>query len=256
MKFSGFLFRELPPIASHVLVAALVVSDLTSAIGSPSPSPTGSTDSAVDQLWRADGSFESRTPHKDVGGNPERSPMGISKVKTTETPDSKQAEAAAATPTPETTEDTEELNDWVGLSPDVALLAATRVIPDQVYIQRHDLDGVAVAIFRAEVRTLVARHDFRGRIISDIEWSPDSKFLLFTTTSSSGHQPWHAVAFVFCRNDNSFREVEPAIGTIVSPNFRFEAPDIAIMVVRKSEAPEAEVKVGLAATVDHMPIVK
>ena len=103
---------------------------------------------------------------------------------------------------------------------------------------------------------MVARHDFQGRLISHIEWSPDSKFLLFTTASSGGHQPWHTAAFVFCRSDNSFRAVEPAIGTVVSAEFRFEPPDIAVMLVKKGEKPEEEVKLSLAKTMPHMPLVK
>lgn len=150
------------------------------------------------------------------------------------------------------------MNDWSGRSPDEALFAATRLTPDQVYIQRHDLDGVALSIFRGawQTPTLVARHDFRSRVIRHIEWSPDSKFLLFTTTSPGGHQPWHATAFVFCRSDNSFREVEPATGTVVSPDFRFESPDVAVIVVQKGEESEAEVKVPLAKAVHDMPVVK
>jgi hypothetical protein len=94
------------------------------------------------------------------------------------------------------------------------------------------------------------------RLIAHIEWSPDSKFLLFTTASSGGHQPWHAATFVFCRSDNSFREVEPATGTVVSSDFRFESPDVAVMLVQKGEEPEAGVKVPLAKTMQHMPAVK
>jgi hypothetical protein len=162
------------------------------------------------------------------------------------------------TPTPESTEDTEVLNDWSEISPNDALFAATRLVPDQVYIHRHDLDGVAISIFRAELqtRTLVARHDFRGRLISHIEWSPDSKFLLFTTASSGGHQPWHAPAFLFCASDNSFRDVESAIGTVVSPDFRFEPPDIAVMTVKKGDEADAEVKVPLAKAMHDMPLIK
>jgi hypothetical protein len=165
---------------------------------------------------------------------------------------------AGATPTPEPAEDTEEMNDWRGPSPDDTLFAVTRVIPDPVYIQRHDLDSVAVAIIRFgdEGPRVVARHDFGHRLIAHIEWSPDSKFLLFTTASSGGHQPWHAATFVFCRSDNSFREVEPATGTVVSSDFRFESPDVAVMLVQKGEEPEAEVKVPLAKTMQHMPAVK
>jgi hypothetical protein len=165
---------------------------------------------------------------------------------------------AAVKPTPETTEDTEAMNEWFEFSPGHDLFAATRLIPDQVYIQRHNLDGVAVAVFRGGFQsgTVVARHDFRGRVISHIEWSPDSKFLLFTTASSGGHSPWHTAAFLFCASDNSFRDVEPAIGSVVSPEFRFEPPDIAIMLVKKGEEPEMDVKVPLAKTMQHMPLVR
>jgi hypothetical protein len=162
------------------------------------------------------------------------------------------------TPTPEPTEDIEEMNDWRDTSPDQVFLAVARVVPDRVYIQRHDLDGVAVAIFRVgnEGLTAIARHDFQGRLINHIEWSPDSKFLLFTTASSGGHSPWHAAAFLFCTSDHSFRDVEHAIGPVVSPNFRFEPPDMAVMLVKKGDKPEEEVKVPLAKTMHEMPLVR
>jgi hypothetical protein len=163
-----------------------------------------------------------------------------------------------AKPTPEPTWNTEELNYWYALAPGQLLFAVARIIPDQVYIQRHDLDSVAVAIFRdgEQGPAVVARHDFRGRFITQIEWSPDSKFLLFTTASSSGHSPWHAAAFLFCAADNSFRDVDAAIGSVTSPKFRFEPPDIAIMEVKKGEMPEEEMKLPLAKTMHHMPRVK
>jgi hypothetical protein len=151
------------------------------------------------------------------------------------------------------------MNDWRDSSPDENLFAVTRVIPDSVYIQRNDLDGVAVAILHYDLQEppkVVARHDFRGRLINHIEWSPDSRFLLFTTVSSGGHSPWHAAAFVFCAADNSFREVDSAIGTVVSPKFRFEPPDIAVMEVQKGDQPEEQVKVSLAKTMKQMPRVK
>jgi hypothetical protein len=65
--------------------------------------------------------------------------------------------------------------------------------------------------------------------------------------------------FLFCTADNSFRHVEAAIGSVASPKFRFEPPDIAIMIVNKGELPEddlKEMKVPLAKTMDSMPRVK
>jgi hypothetical protein len=80
--------------------------------------------------------------------------------------------------------------------------------------------------------------------------------LLFTTANSGGHSPWHAAAFVFCAADKSFRDVDAAIGDVVSPKFRFEPPDIAVMEVKKDDKPEEEVKVSLAKTMERMPHVR
>jgi hypothetical protein len=167
---------------------------------------------------------------------------------------------AQATPTPKANEETEgieEMNDWSGPSPDGSLVAVTRVIPDPAYIYRHDLDSVAVAVFRFgdEGPSVVARHDFGHRLIARIEWSPDSKFLLFTTASSGGHSPWHAAAFLFSVSDDSFHDVDAAIGNVVSPKFHFDSPDIASMEVKKGEAEEG-VKVSLSKAIQHMPRVR
>lgn len=168
---------------------------------------------------------------------------------------------AQSTPTPKANEEVkeiEDMNDWRGHSPDNALFAVTRLIPDSVYIQRHDLDGVAVEIlrFRDEKPILVARHDFGQRIIDHIEWSPDSKFLLFTTTSWGGHSPWYTPAFLFCVADKSFRNVDAAIGSVVGGEFQFEPPDIAILLVQKGDKPEEDVKVSLAKIMQKMPRIK
>jgi hypothetical protein len=160
------------------------------------------------------------------------------------------------TSTPKPTQDAEESNEWSALSPDEDFSAVTRVIPDRVYLNKHGLDGVAVGIFSAEP-PVVARHDFPGRLIAHIEWSPDSKFLLFTTVTSSGHSASFTPAFLFCVADKSFREVDAAIGSVVSPDFRFEWPDIAVMEVQRSDdKPEEEVKIPLAKTLRKMPRVR
>jgi hypothetical protein len=169
------------------------------------------------------------------------------------------ASASDATPTP--AEDIEELDEWEAVSPNGDFFAVGRVIPDRVFIQRRGLDGFAVAIFRMSDRGLehsvFARRDFRQRIISQIEWSPDSKFLLFTTKNSGGHSPWHVPAFLFCVADKSFRDVDAAIGYVVAPQFRFEPPDVAVLEIKKGDdAPEEEVKVSLSKAVDRMPHVR
>jgi hypothetical protein len=124
---------------------------------------------------------------------------------------------APATQSPkanEEAEEIEEMNDWHGVSPGKALFAVTRFIPDPVYMQRHDHDGVAVGIFRGEFQTpaIVARHNFRGLFIAHIEWSPDSKFLLFTTaTLTKVSDMWTLRLATWCPpNSISSRPTSPA----------------------------------------------
>jgi hypothetical protein len=103
---------------------------------------------------------------------------------------------------------------------------------------RLDLDGFAVFICKADVapgsvavpREVIAHRNFPLRLVSQIRWSPDSKFLLFTTASSGGHSPWHFKTFVFCAADKSFRDVETASGAPVgAAEFQFESPDVALL---------------------------
>jgi dipeptidyl aminopeptidase/acylaminoacyl peptidase len=127
----------------------------------------------------------------------------------------------------------DDLDTWFAASPDKKLFAVERRIPSSDEPSRLDLDGFAVFICTAEdgiQRTVIAQHSFSGRVVSEIRWSPDSQFLLFTTASSGGHSPWHFKTFAFCAADKSFRDVETASGAPVgAAEFQFEPPDIALL---------------------------
>jgi hypothetical protein len=153
----------------------------------------------------------------------------------------------------------DKLDAWNEASPDKTLFAAERRIPDADMIHRLDLDGFRLVISKLDhegvIGDVVARHDFERLLVSSISWSPDSRFLIFTTTSSGGHSPWHFKAFVFCMNDRTFRYVEDVTGgSVIGPTIRFEPPDIAILSVRdvskpdlgnSSEMPSRQVKIPL-----------
>jgi hypothetical protein len=133
----------------------------------------------------------------------------------------------------------DDLVIWVGASPDKKVSEAVRRIPDPHEPSRLDLVGFTLCICTAEhciprpnLRSIIAQHTFPRRIVSELRWSPDSQFLLFTTASSSGHSPWHFNTYVFCPADKSFRDVESVTHTTVgSGDFRFEPPDIAVLTV-------------------------
>ena len=133
----------------------------------------------------------------------------------------------------------ENFDIWFAASPNKKLFAVERRIPDASEPSRLDLDGFTVFIctglsdLPSDAVTqgpVIAQHTFPARVVSQIRWSPDSQFILFTTASSGGHSPWHFKTFVFCAADKSFRDVETASGAPVgAPEFRFEAPDVAVL---------------------------
>lgn len=87
----------------------------------------------------------------------------------------------------------DEFDMWSEASPDKKLIAVERRIPDPADPSRFDLDGCTVFICTSKSdvssdvlseRRIIAQHTFPRRHVSQIGWSPDSKFLLFTTASS------------------------------------------------------------------------
>ena len=150
-----------------------------------------------------------------------------------------------------------DFDTWVAASPDKKLFAVERRMPDGSEPSRLDLDGCVVFICSAEdgvQRSVVAQHTFPQRVVSGIRWSPDSKFLLFTTASSGGHSPWHFNTYVFCAADKSFRDVESAAhATVGAAEFRFEPPDIAVLTVNVVPAESVkEIKLALGKSTQQM----
>lgn len=123
-------------------------------------------------------------------------------------------------------------------SPDKAFFAATRRIPDAEYVWKSDLDATRLVIFTHkgddELGHLYARHDIGTRLVAELRWSPDSQFVVLTTTSAGGHSPYHFETFVFCVSDKSLRYMDDVTGIVLDSAFHFETPDVAVMTVRDS----------------------
>jgi hypothetical protein len=149
----------------------------------------------------------------------------------------------------------DEFDTWSEASPDNTLFGIERRIPDPsgfvVFICSAKSTLPSLVVIPGPV---IVQHDFPERLISRIRWSPDSKFLLFTTASSGGHSPWHFKTFVFCAADKSFRNVEStAGGSVGAPEFHFEQPDVAVLRLQDPTggAPK-EIKLPLAKAVEKM----
>jgi hypothetical protein len=150
------------------------------------------------------------------------------------------------------------------MSPNKEFFAAARRMPDEDFVYRRDLDGFRVVIYHhgseKELGDIYAHAPIFGRLILQMAWSPDSKFLVFTTTSSGGHSPWHYTTFVFETEDRSFREVDSVAGSVVSSEFHFAKPDILFIktwdtaAAKKGKEPldEVEKKISLSETIEKM----
>jgi hypothetical protein len=111
-------------------------------------------------------------------------------------------------------------------SPDGKYFAATREIPDQLVVWKKDADRFCLVISpnrdAADVDGSFYRWDCPSHeVVSQLAWTPDSSFLVITTTSSGGHSPWHFPTYVFCVRDKSVRYLDDTIGLVSDPGIEF-----------------------------------
>jgi hypothetical protein len=79
---------------------------------------------------------------------------------------------------------------------------------------------------RVEVRSstgvLLRRRNFtspdqqHGERVDHVEWTADGRFLVFTTSSSGGHQPWHVATYFYSVSRNRFYSLDAIVGATVS----------------------------------------
>ncbi|HEX4140025.1 MAG TPA: hypothetical protein VHY09_06725 [Candidatus Methylacidiphilales bacterium] len=84
------------------------------------------------------------------------------------------------------------LSLWSETSPDGHYMAAERIMPDSIYLWKTDLDGARLLVRTLKTSgtdTYVA-YDL-SRLIAQIAWNPDSRYIVLTTVSAGGHSPWH-----------------------------------------------------------------
>ena len=83
-----------------------------------------------------------------------------------------------------------------------------------------------------------------GRNVQKSEWSPNSRFFVFSTASSGGHSPWHWQTYFYDRKRNTFKEVDDFTGPIVKRNFKLTAPDWIEVYVQGTAADPMDITHG------------
>src|SRR6266404_805580 len=150
------------------------------------------------------------------------------------------APAQAQTGSPDCTSDPKSV--WSEASPDKKLLATIRFVPNPDKNWRA-FDELKITVFRrgrdGKPGQILASTTIGGRFLQCAHWTPDSQFLLFTTSPSrGGHGGWHFETFVYCAGDHSFRgDLEDVFGNVLAQDFRFDSPDIAVLTVSDDQVP-------------------
>jgi hypothetical protein len=122
---------------------------------------------------------------------------------------------------------------WTSESPDQHFFAATREIPsgDDILLWKTEFDGSRLVVVERGADSndgkLEFTYTFARRLIEQAKWTPDSEYIVFTTSSSGGHSPWHSNSFVFSVADKKLASVDDAVGLVVSPDVSIEASHIA-----------------------------
>ena len=94
---------------------------------------------------------------------------------------------------------------------------------------------------RSAAGVLLRRKDFtspdhqHGARVDHVEWTADGRFLVFTTSSSGGHQPWHVATYFYSARRNRFYSVDEIAGAIVSD---FTLRDDVLTTTRLGATPE------------------
>ncbi len=95
----------------------------------------------------------------------------------------------------------------------------------------------SIVEIRKQTGKLLARGDYtsedgeHGLIVEKAAWTLDSRFFIFTTSSSGGHQPWQSPAFFFSVVDQRLRSFSDYLPTIAEPAFSVQKPDRVTLVI-------------------------
>jgi len=63
-----------------------------------------------------------------------------------------------------------------------------------------------------------------GRYLFRADWTPDSRFFVYSTVSSGAHSVWHCETFVYDAQRNRFFKLDDFLGPIVEPEITLYPP--------------------------------
>lgn len=65
---------------------------------------------------------------------------------------------------------------------------------------------------------------WNGRYLYSADWTPDSRFFVYSTGSSGGHSVWRWPTFAYDSRTRRFYSLDDVLGPIVDPDFSLSEP--------------------------------
>ncbi len=79
-------------------------------------------------------------------------------------------------------------------------------------------------------QNFISRDHAHGMGVVKAEWTPDSRFFVFSTISSGGQDPGHFPTFFYSRALNTMHLLDTAIGVwITDPEFQIDYDDVILV---------------------------
>ncbi len=133
-------------------------------------------------------------------------------------------------------------------SPDGKYIAIVIPLPKAPYgsgeskIEIHSKDAIVTSA------TYSSEDGEHGFGVEQAAWSPDSKFFVYSMSSSGGHQAWHFPTYFVSVSDLKSRYLDDYVGSITQPEFTFTPPDIIQVYghTRNNFEKETEIKASLS----------
>jgi hypothetical protein len=72
--------------------------------------------------------------------------------------------------------------------------------------------------------SMTSASEWNGRYVLKSGWSADSKFFVFSTSSSGAHSSWHFQTFLYSVDANRFASVDDKVRPVTNEDFKLIAP--------------------------------
>jgi len=102
-------------------------------------------------------------------------------------------------------------------------------------------------------RSYVSKDGQHGFGVDQATWTPDSKFFVYSMSSSGGHQPWRSPIDFISIATLTIQNLDDLIGPIIEPEFSVRTPDIVnVTYQKKSDHKDAQSDISLDKLLSEM----